>query len=491
MKTHAIVIAIVSLVTGACSLAQPLPPDPEPTALTLIVDTSWSCDRYEGDFRTLGRQAISALGPGDCLTIIATKASRCTIALAHTVKKGDAAEAKAIYDVLAGIEAGFLSDADVAIALETTVTRLTELYTRRRIGRVITIVLSDGQMNSPQVRRVLTVADRYKDRGWSLYMTGTRDTSRDILLAANKGRLAWTLLTQANPSLWLERTEAAPAPCPEDDDRRTQQPSDPSSGRPPQETPTQGSSTGQRRPQRSQGTEFSLTGRINGLGPFVPLPELPDNEAAAPPPGPVLDPNQSSRSPDEPPAETKKDRPLLGQSLWERLSHRPGKILFWTALLLLMCLAVVAVVLLTGGLKEARQWSTRMNARLRPRKVENDGILTLRLNDQPHRLGRLDQIKEIHVGSGEQNTIRIPDKSIADRLLSLCRKANGLMLRNLSGAPLNVNGRIVKPRRSAAVVLGSPIKLNERFTLTPELVTPQSRSNTANNRSHQDGPAQQ
>jgi hypothetical protein len=497
MKTKAMLIAVLVLSAaggGDCSFGQQPSPSPPPRAVVVVIDTSWSSARYMSDFRSLARQAAAALGPGDYLEILAARAGSPSLKLATAIKSGSAEEIKSIDAVLSSIRAQFLSTASIANALDVASARMNEVSSKRDIANVTAIVFTRCEVSREEATRILALADKFNGRKWSLHLTGTRSTNRDLLVGANKGRLRLSLISETNPALWLAKNEPEGPPPKEEvvPPPEPKPPAQPPAPSPMETRPTPDTSQGRvedlgQTQTQGQGYHLSLDSVIK----VGPLPQPPGATSAATPPETGKEPKQPSKPPDERPAETKKGRPPLGQSSWGWLSHHPRQILLGAALLLLVCLAVVAIVLLRGGFKEARQWTTRMNARLRPRKVQNDGILTLRLNDQPHRLGRLDQIKEIHVGSGEQNTIRIPDKSLADRLLSLYGKANGLMLRNISGAPLNVNGRIVKPRRSTAVVLGSPIKLNERFTLTPELVRPQPSPNTTHNRSNQDGPTQQ
>jgi hypothetical protein len=451
-------------------------------ALTLIVDTSWSCDRYEGDFRTLGKQAISALEPGDYVEIVITKPNRCTIALAHTVKKGDAAEAKAIYDVLAGIEAGFLSDADVAGALETAVTRLSELCEKKRIARVATIVLSDGQMNSTQVRRILTVADRYKEQGWLLFMTGTRETSKDILLGANRGRLTWSLINEANPGLWLARTETTPTPSPEDGGQTEQQP-------PEQLTSSMrsGSKGIHDKPQDSSPAQrwveilgYNISTWIETV--VGPLPNTPDTTTSSASGGTGLvtppiekggsvapnTPEDTNRPRDEVKSgedDAKQTDPEPKQPLWARVKCLFGHI--WPWLVGGICAVPVAVMgyMFTRDSRRAGQIRQRLQSCLKKKRSGNDGMLEAAINGQTRKLGRLSRLRPLYVGSGVKNSLRITEKGISDRHLRLYQKAGKLILENLHTRPITIGSLSVEPKAKRAVVLPSTIELAENVRL--------------------------
>ncbi len=482
MKTQAVLIAVASLAAGACSLAQSPPVDRGPTALTLIVDTSWSCDRFEGDFRTLGRQAISVLQPGDYLEIAAAKPSRCTIALAHTVKKADAAEVKALCDALSRIEAGFLSDADVAIALETTVTRLTELCAKKQIARVATIVLSDGQVNSTQARRILTVADRYQERGWSLYMVGTRDTSKDILLGANRGRLTCSLINEANPGLWLARTEATPTPPPEDGGQTEQQPPEQLTSsfrsgskeihdKPQDSSPAQG---------RVEMSGYNISTRIDTVvGPFPRASDTATSSASGGG-GPATTPTEKGGSvapsvPEDvnrPPDIAKSGEDDMKeadsepkQPFWARVGRLFGHI--WPWLVGGICAVPVTVIgyMFARDSRRAGQIRQRLQSCLKKKRSGDDDVLEAEINGQTRKLGRLSRLRPLYVGSGVKNLLRITEKGISDRHLRLYQKAGRLMLQNLHTKPITIGGLSVERKAKRAVVLPSTIELAENVRL--------------------------
>lgn len=483
MKTRAAFIAIALLIAGARSLAQSPPVDRGSTALIIVGDTSWSCDRFGGDFRTLGRQAINALQPGDYLEIIAARPSRCTIALAHTVKKADAAEVKALCDALSRIEAGFLSDADVAIALETTVTRLGELCEEKRIARVATIVLSDGQMNSTQARRLLTVADRYKEQGWSLYMTGARSsTSKDILLGANRGRLTYSLISEANPGLWLARTGTTPTPSPEDGGQTGQQPPEQSTA--PSRTESaeiqdklQVPSPAQRwveilgynistwietvvgPPPRSSNASTSSTSGGTGLV----TPPIEKGGSVAP-----NTPEDTNRPPDKVKSGADNIEEMDSEpkpSFWARVKCLFGHI--WPWLVGGICAVPVAVMayMFTRDSRRAGQIRQRLQSCLKKKRSGDDGVLEAAINGQTRRLGRLSRLRPVYVGSGVKNSLRITEKGISDRHLCLYRKVGKLMLENLHTKPITIGGLSVEPRAKRAVVLPSTIELAENVRL--------------------------
>jgi hypothetical protein len=416
--------------------------------------------------------------------------------------------------VVASVRTWPLTDASLADALELTFARLTELCSSRHIDRFVTIVLSDGRRGGEQLPRTLAMADRFKDRGWLLCMTGTGSTAKEILLAANKGRLVWSLVSEANPAIWLQSrvaeepaaktmegqppAEKTTAPEPQQEKKPEAKPADRPPGPPPAEPRTIHEEPQDHTASQPQGPAYSVTTRIDTVTAVGPLPQLPSSVAASPPamppvplPQPALEANEPSGLAVGPLVETSKDRPHLRQSLWKTFWRRPGRTLLWAIPPLLIGLAAVAMVLFSGGFKEARQWSARIHSRQQASRATGDaGILIVRANDQTHRLGRLDQIRSVHIGSGEKNTIRIPDRSLDDRHLRLYGKGRGLMLQNLSRTPLFANGSMVKPGRKVSVIMPSAVKLNERVTLDLELERPQPIPKTTDNRSDQREPTQ-
>jgi len=486
MKTRNTFIAIVLLAVGACSLGQPRSPVPKPTVLTIILDTSWSCDRYRGDFRSLALSAAAALAPNDYLEIIVARPSRPAIKLAQTIRSGDTAELKHIEAILGNVRAQFLSDASAALALETAFGRLVATCTTKPIAAATTIVLTDGHLDDRQVQRILAVADRYRARGWSLFVTGDRKTDKDILVAANKGRLTWSLISEANPSLWLERKEDTPPSIVEEN----QQPEEPN--RPPKEptkipNKSQGATPSPQPVQRTRGAELTFSGKISGVPLPLPAPDGPDGPVKEPPKtqdGSGPEPNEPSKLiEEEVPRNTPenanhpRDTVKSGedgiekaiheprQSLWARVKRLFGHIWLWLVGGICAVPLIVAGYVLVRGKSKAERIRKRLHGYLKAKKSAKDGMLIATLNGQTRRLGKLSRLRPVYVGSGAKNTLRVTEKGVGDRHLCLYQKAGRLTVQNLSKNSLTVDGVPLEPKGKRALALSSVVELTPNVKL--------------------------
>jgi len=446
-KTKATVTLIVSLVVGACSLGQPRSPAPKPTALTIIADTSWSCDRYRGDFRSLALSAAAALAPNDYLEVIAARPSRPAIKLAQTIRSGDTEELKHIEAILGNVRAQFLSDASVANALETAFGRLVATCTTKPIAAATTIVLTDGHLDDRQVQRIMAIADRYRARGWSLFVTGDRKTDKDILVAANKGRLTWSLISEANPSLWLEKKEDTPPSIVEEN----QQPEEPN--RPPKE-PTkipdksQGATPSPQPVQRTRGGELTFSGKISGVPLPLPAPDGPGPEPNEP--SKLIEeevPRNTPENANHPPDTVKSGEDGIEkaiqeprQSFWAQVKRLFGQIWLWLVGGICAVPLILAGYVLVRGKSKAERIRKRLHGYLKAKKSAKDGMLIATLNGQTRRLGKLRRLRPVYVGSGAKNTLRVTEKGVGDRHLCLYQKAGRLTVQNLSKNSLTVDG---------------------------------------------------
>jgi len=496
MKTNVILIAIVLIAGGAYSSGQSPPPGQAPTALTIIVDTSWSCDRYETTFRSLARQAAATLRPGDYLEILAARPNSPAIKLATTIKTGSAEEIKSIDGVLATIHAQFLSTASIANALEVAFARLNEVSSKRGIAGVTAIVFTRCEISSEEAMRILALADKFNARNWSLYLTGTRNTNRDILVGANRHTLRWCSISEANPALWLAKNEPeGPSAKKKEEPTPELKPPEQLSVPSPIETRTtpdkpQDPLAGQRRVPTSQGGGLSVTTRVDAITSFGPLPGLPDNEAGAPPDGPVAEPNKPSKPVVVPPEPEppRKEVAGSGHSFWARLKGA-----FYTYWWLIPLAAVLGglVIVISKDMVKAGRWDTRKKGHLASAS-RDPKRLVLRYGDYSRELGRVDRFRSIHIGPGKQNTIRTPGSTAGERHLKLYRRGSDVMLKNLATSSVLANGIEVKPKCKQRLVVPSVIQLNDKTKLNLDFVRPDAgAAQTERNGSHERQPEPQ
>jgi len=176
----------------------------EPIAMAAIVDTSWPGGNKLPNYRTLGLQAAAALDPQDYLEIISAQSGKPRIRLAQTIKWGSPDEIKEIKSTLAGIRDMFLVDARISNALDMALRRLDSTCSKQGYKSAIVIVLSDGQLTDRDATRVLALAEEFRKRHWRLHFTGSSKTNKKLLIAANQGKLRWSLTSEAHPATWVK-----------------------------------------------------------------------------------------------------------------------------------------------------------------------------------------------------------------------------------------------------------------------------------------------
>jgi hypothetical protein len=473
----AITLVIVSTAIGASSFGQS--PAVGPTALTLIVDSSWSCDRFSAEFRTLARQATRTLEPGDHLEILSARPSHPRIELAHTIRKGDAAEAKMIDTALERIHAQFLSQASVANALETAFTRLQMICSKRHFERVVVIVLTDGRLDRHQIPRILAIADRFDKNRWSLYVTGTRDTARDILVAAHNSRFIWSSISEANPSLWLDRQADVPASRTDEAPKTTVV-----APAPPKPEPTdipvvrdalKKPALGPRRTQTAQEQAYSITTRIDAITSVEALAESPGDERPALPARAVVEPNQATETaavepptvlPIEPPKDPEPSR-------WAPLKEVMRR--WWWLIPIAVVFGGFAFVISRNVLGPARRWDGKAKATLKAGSRDEPGMLVATCNGHSYHLGPADSFHSANVGRGVGNTIRLADESVEDTHVRISRKGSNFVLKNISKTPVSVGVDQVRPGGKHRFVIPADIRINDKTRLSLRLIRNESR----------------
>ena len=455
----------------------------DPMAMTIIVDASGSCGRHMPDFASLSGQAIfSGLAHGDYLEVISAHGGRPRIRVAQTIKSARVEEVERITTIVQGIRGDFLSDARMSTALALALKRLEDTCTERHFKDAVVIVFSNGALSNDDAENVIQLADRFQEHGWGLYFTGTSTTNRKLLVASSQKRLHWSLISQANPVVWLAQRQQAlhkerPAPAKIEQDGSAAI------------APARTDPVANTMEKEETGTsDYRIRTSFNV--------DVSSPAASDKPPVTRTEALETTRSEEagtdavpmaDAPGEAAKQQPGLWQSFQQRLRRMPGKALLWI-LPLLLGLAAAIAVLFSRGFRKARQWSARTNTKLQTGKKEDAGILVIRFNDQTYRLGRPDKVKAVHIGSGEKTTVRIADKSLSARHLCIYRRGNSLMLKNLSHTPVVANSNIVKPRHTANLVIPSVIKLNERVKLNLDLLKPQPSPRTTDNRSARNEP---
>lgn len=481
MKEHLNMSILLLFFTSVCFAVQGTTPHQDQMALTIIIDTSWSCEHDISDFVSLSRQAISSyLNPGDDLEIITAHPGKPKIRGAQTIKTGKPEEIKNITTILRGIRSGFLSNASISKALEMAFERLDKTQSQKKYKHVAVIIFSDGQLSDGDAKRLLDLATKFQNRSWSLYLTGNKDTNKRLLVAANQGKLNWSLIGEANSVVWLQTQRAIST-----FDAEKETPPEP-----PQEkeiTSTEQATTESlehhaAEPKKKEDklevrTVVDSTVSIahpsdKTATPDTALPEDQLQEPNEPVPGLIEEIEIEQTEELQEPIAPAEAEPQPKRAL--------GKILLWILLPVAGLLALLGLTLYMG-IRNANRWKESVNSHLKQTRRQSPGILIAKLNGQSYRLGPVDRFKAAHIGSGPNNSIRITgDKSIKDRHLRIYRKGNGLWLKNLARSSVIANGTEIKSRCKHRLIVPAVIQLNDKAKLNLELlrqkpITPDNR----------------
>jgi hypothetical protein len=479
MRTSPWLIVIVLTVANAHLFAQQPPPKQGPIALTIVVDTSWSTEREMPQLRALARQTITSMEVGDYIEVITAHPAKPVIRIAQTIKAGDSKEVTSITTIVDRISSAFLSDATLGKALDIAIQRLDATCAKGRYDHAAIVVFSDGKVTDSDAARIIDLSIVARKKGWPLHFVGTRQTSRTLLVAANQGKLSWSFIGEANPALWLQELrrgsgasngqEQRVNPAPREDSPTAQNRADTQQPNAPE--PSQHESSTVTGKTEAGPTKYSIVTSVDSTVSFLPpggkTPAASSSTVL--PPGSTVEPNALTRrsaepneAAQEPNAPAHESTPAQGRER-ERISY------LWWILPPAAALLAFVLYLVSRALGTARHWQTKVRSRLGKTQPSNRQVLVAELNGQSHRLGDLDRFNAIHVGSGPDNTIKVPDKSIASRHLRIYRKGSSLMLRNLAKSPVRLNGSEVKPGGKRGLVVPSVIDLTEKVKLNLRL----------------------
>jgi hypothetical protein len=376
------------------------------------------------------------------------------------------------------IKCPLLADADVAEALELAFKRLDSFRSRKPDRKAIVIVLTNGQLQNSEAKKTGQIATELRKRNCRLYLTGTSRTNKRILIAASQGHLSWCLISQANPSVWIEElrkssepdTSEQPATAPsskdEGEEAAEQQESQETEG---QETPKDKLSQDVASGQRTEG-ELKLQGHVDGTILIARSDQRPPDESIAQAQETLPLPEQLEPNTAELEEAEQAEEPVPTESGPEPEPEKGPTKWFWQFLLAPTVLLIGLAIFLVKAKRTAQQWKHQVNSHLAEDKPTNPGTLVAKLNGQVYQLGPLTQFRQMHVGSGPKNTIKIIDDSVEGRHVKIYRHNDDLILKNLAKSPVIANGMEIKTRQRCRLVVPARIELNENLRLNLELL---------------------
>jgi hypothetical protein len=187
---------------------------------------------------------------------------------------------------------------------------------------------------------------------------------------------------------------------------------------------------------------------------------IPDLEVIEPAPIPLKPLNEPNIF------QLAEEKPAL--SLWTRVKAWLLSPWFWLVPAAGIFAGTILLILLQNY-KKANVWASAIQSRLKKNTRKIPDRLIVRIGERTQHLGRLDQIRKIHIGSGPDNTIRIYDPSVPKQQLRLFRKGSDLYLKNLSTKPAWINGLVLNSGKTERLPLPSILKLSESVTIRIEL----------------------
>ena len=176
-------------------LAAESPPQSGPTALSIVLDTAWSNEHTMPDYRSLSRQVIANLKPGDYLEVISGHPGKSKLRVAQFIKSGNTQEVKNIITLLQGISCPFLSDVNISKSVDMAMNRLIKSAEENPFAHTAVIVFTDGKLNDRDVRQLQELSKEFQKRKWSLCVTGTYGSNKKLLIAANQGKFKYSLIS--------------------------------------------------------------------------------------------------------------------------------------------------------------------------------------------------------------------------------------------------------------------------------------------------------
>jgi hypothetical protein len=478
MKTKlcSLKVTIVLVLFVTCLAQQVL--GSQPVAVSIIWDRNSDGRPYWSTFRSLSMQCITCLNPNDYLEIITADPDKPHLRLAQYIKSGDSGEFNSVCTILNNITCPLIADTDVAAALELAFKR--QGHTGSANPNIITgfLIVTNGRLSNRESKQIMDLLQRYKERHWHLYITGTYDTNRMLLMAASNQQLQWSLLNEANPCIWLQNLRlnsrgTVPRPVSGGevssaknkvplDNTLPQQPSDKSkiSSEDPNRTKKQPEDT----------TEYEIKGQFGGRI----VPSVPDTNTISKSnlhhQIPLHEFNKPVPEVNEAKAVILPEELPLVPAYDESTQKNPGYLRYWWSLIPIAVLLCGLGIYLAKNIRTARDWSGRVNSHLAKTKTKDNGLLIARFDGQLSRLGPFDRFSSAHGGSNRNNTIRLSREGVAGRHFKLYRKGENLMLKNLVRTPIGANGNELKPHGKCRLILPAVIAINDNVKLTLELL---------------------
>lgn len=437
MKKIKFITLVIFLLAGFAKSISAVGEVKEPQlAVSIVLDAASSNRSNWQNIHSLARQAIFSLKENDYFELISADQWDNHIRAAQFIKTGSTTEINNLASILYKIELPLIADAQLMQAVELALDRMSRFTSKNPRFSTVIIVLSDGRITDDESVLARKLAERAKNNGWKLYFTGTFDTNRKMLIDSSNGILNWSLLKDANPSLWIQQQRIAVNENLFAAKKKPEIPKPASSeSRPSYEIKSELKSTVSISENKKQNTPIATTSENK---PSVPVKISPAKS-------PI--PKKYTTAP----------------------RHRHNY-LWWLIPIFFILLSISGLWFLSA--KYAQQWHQKISKHLSSIAPKQLGTILAKLNGRTFSLGKFNHFSTVYVGSGSKCLIKINEKNITDKHLKITRKSDKLWLKNLSNSNLIVNGIIAKPSSKCRLVLPSIVNINENISIKFELQKP-------------------
>jgi hypothetical protein len=211
----------------------------------------------------------------------------------------------------------------------------------------------------------------------------------------------------------------------------------------------------------------------------LPVPSVAKETIPAAP----AEPNSQTEpiAPDQTPEEEAPPQPQL--SIRARTWHLIGRI--WPWLLAALAVPIAGVgYLAVKDYQKAKIWIIKKKTNLKNKRQE-EGMVVAKLNGRTYHLGTKSRLPVVHIGSGVNNTIRIPEKGISDRHLRIYRQGPNLMIQNIGTTPVTVRDQSLPPKARQRLMLPAVIELTKNTKLNLSLKQSKDISTSEGKKDHE------
>jgi hypothetical protein len=321
----------------------------------------------------------------------------------------------------------------------------------------VIFVFTDGKLKPTDLQQMKTLYPTLEHENIELYLTGKQSSDRELLIAGNQEKLHFFLIHEANPAQWLKKRrpiileEKSTIPAVEIPVI--------------EQVAVSESKTDVEIKHRS---EVEVKVKNEPVAEHAIIEEKSVIEGASDTVEATVTAPDLTEEPNIPQLADEHLKPTVGK----QPTDRTYSLWKWILLaLLLFGLTVGLIVFL--NIKDVRQWS-KTHLKKQKKSSVPPAMLTAKVQDRTYNLGRLEQMRQVHIGSGPNNSVRIDSKTVSPRHLRLYTRRSSLMLKNIGASAVTIQGKAVRPRSSCRLILPTVIQFDTNTSIALSLIKPKA-----------------